>query len=164
MLRVNIASIQQCNFHFPCKLHSTEETFIIYTYYCIFVKLSFYYRTYNSVQNGVQVEKFMTILLPVRSKASFKSKLILYKKHGYIFESEKGVWQPKSLLLQTWRRFWTPLDPRNSENSKRTLYILRIEIVLPLFKAFCTMYYLNQVPVGHIMSYVQSAIIIVFLV
>ena len=40
--------------------------------------VSFLYRTHDSVQNNVQVEKFMTIFWPVRRDASFKPQLILY--------------------------------------------------------------------------------------
>ena len=49
----------------------------------MFVKLSFYYMTHDSAQNGVQVEKVTTNLWPVRSDVSilyFIPKTCLFKK------------------------------------------------------------------------------------
>ena len=53
----------------------------------MFVKLSFYYTTYDSAQNGVQVEKVTTNLWPVRRDASFKPQHILYQKHACLRRS-----------------------------------------------------------------------------
>ena len=55
-------------------------------------KTKFYYRTCDFAQNGVQVEKFMTTLRPIRGDASFKPQLILYLRKTRLFESAEGVW------------------------------------------------------------------------
>ena len=70
-------SLLQCedvtNFRFPCKSHASEQTHITSAYFsCIFVTLRFHYRTRDSAQNGVQIEKFKTIFRQVRGNASFK--------------------------------------------------------------------------------------------
>ena len=54
------------------------------------------------------------------------------------------------------------LHPTNSKNSKR-LFTKCIATVLKLvFCIFNEIYYLHQVPMGHIMSFVQSVAVIVF--
>ena len=54
----------------------------------MFVKLSFYYTTYDSAQNGVQVEKVTTNFWPVRRDASFKPQHFIPKT--CLFEKEFG--------------------------------------------------------------------------
>ena len=58
-------------------------------YVCKMKLLCTYYRTHDSTQNGVQVEKVMMILWPVRSIASFKPQLILYQKCAYLVVKKK---------------------------------------------------------------------------
>ena len=89
-----------------------------------------------------------------------------------LFESEEeGVWQPKGVDFHNLSSdFWTVslhLTQRTVRTAKE-LYIWYRNCIT-LFKSFrfvffSEMYYLNWVPMGHIILYVQYVVIIVILV
>ena len=85
------------------------------------VKLRFYYRACDFAQNGVSVEKVTMILQPVKSDVSFEMQQILYQNVG----EEEGAWRPKLKLSGDFSvKIITPLGPKNSKNSKRTMYLV----------------------------------------
>ena len=75
MLQLLLLQSDNVIFIFPANCTQAKSRTLVYLH-----ETKFYYRTCacDSAQNGVQVEKFMTILWPVRSDASFKAQLILY--------------------------------------------------------------------------------------
>ena len=55
----------------------------------MFVKLSFYYMTHDSAQNGVQVEKVTTNLLSCKERCKFQTATYFIPKTG-LFKKEFG--------------------------------------------------------------------------
>ena len=58
-------------------------------------KTTFYRKQCDSAQNGIHIEKFMTILQPVRNNACFKL-LQIYTKSG---SEEEGVWHTEGVYV-----------------------------------------------------------------
>ena len=106
------------------------------------VKQSSCCRARDSEQNGAQVDKFSMSSWRVRSDASLKIGRFLYKKHA-IWGRRRSLASKGSLLQQS--QWWflkiiTPLDPRNSKNSKRTTFLVS-ELCFLCSKA-CVLYFL----------------------
>ena len=89
----------------------------------MFVKLRFYYRARDSAQNGVQVEKVPSTC---KERCKVKPRQILYQKQAYLrVKKESGDQREYTCTnLVAILKIITPLDPRNSKNSKRIVYLV----------------------------------------
>ena len=101
-------------------------------------------------------------------KKQWKSKAaIFFIKETYLFGDKEGLWQRKGVYFYKLSgKIIIPLDRKNSKNIKRTVYLV-VTLYFLCAKAFILnlmRFVFELFPMGHIRSYVQSVVMIAFLV